>query len=230
MARPYQQHCSLAHALDLVGERWTLLIVRELLAGPRRYSDLAAGLVTVPTNLLASRLKQLESNGLVRQRRMEPPANGVVVYELTELGEGLGASAAELARWGMRTLPTTREGRPFQSHWLVVALQARFEPEAAAGVDESYEFRIDGDDTLHFTVSDGEGAAGVGGVPHPAVVIAADADTFLELTAGAITADDAIERGARIEGGPEAIERLAAILPPRGTTTTEQHASEGART
>lgn len=230
MARPYHQHCSLAHALDLVGERWTLLIVRELLAGPRRYSDLAAGLVTVPTNLLASRLKQLESSGLVRQRRMDPPATGVVVYELTELGEGLGAPVAALSRWGMQTLPTTREGRPFQSHWLVVALQAQFEPGAAAGVHESYEFRIDGDDTLHFSVSDGEGAAGVGAVSDPAVVIAADADTFLELAAGAITPAQALERGGRIEGEPEAIDRMASILPPRGTTQTEQHLPEGART
>jgi DNA-binding HxlR family transcriptional regulator len=230
MARPYHQHCSLAHALDLVGERWTLLIVRELLAGPRRYSDLAAGLVTVPTNLLASRLKQLESSGLVRQRRMDPPANGVVVYELTDLGEGLAAPVVELARWGMRTLPTTREGRPFQSHWLVVALQARFEPAAAIGIDESYEFRIDGDDTLHFSVSGGEGIAGVGPASDPAVVVAADADTFLELSAGAITPRDAIERGARIEGSRRAIERMGAVLPPRGTPTAEQHASAGART
>jgi DNA-binding HxlR family transcriptional regulator/putative sterol carrier protein len=217
MARPYDQHCSLAHALDLVGERWTLLIVRELLAGPRRYSDLAAGLVTVPTNMLASRLKQLESSGLIRQRRMSPPAQAVVVYELTELGEDLGASVVELARWGMRTLPATRDGRPFQSHWLVVALRARFEPQAAAGVEESYEFRIDGDDTLHFEVSGGEGAAGVGPASDPAVVVAADTDTFLELSAGAITPVEAIERGARIEGDAAAIERMSSILPPRGT-------------
>ena len=217
MAKPYEQHCSLAHALDLVGERWTLLIVRELLAGPRRYGDLAAGLVTVPSNILAARLKQLESSGLVRQRRLDPPAHAVAVYEVTELGEGLAGPVTELARWGMRTLPPTRDGRSFQSHWLVVALQARFEQSAAAkvNVDETYEFRIEGDDTVHFEVSGGEGTARVGAASgKPAVVVAADADTFLELSAGAITPPEAIERGAYIEAEqPAAIERMRAVLP-----------------
>lgn len=217
MARTYDQHCSLAHALDLVGERWTLLIVRELLAGPRRYGDLAAGLVTVPTNLLASRLKQMEERGLVRRRSLDPPAASVVVYELTDLGAGLGATMAELSRWGMRTFPATRDGRPFQSHWLIVALNARFEPGAAEGVDEAYEFRIEGDDTVHVVVAGGKGTAGVGPAPaEPAVVISAGADTFLELTSGAITPAKALRRGAVIEGEPAALARLGAILPPRG--------------
>jgi DNA-binding HxlR family transcriptional regulator len=212
MARTYQQHCSLAHALDLVGERWTLLVVRELLAGPRRYGDLAAGLVTVPTNLLASRLKQLEDSGLVRRRSLDPPAQSVVVYELTELGADLGEPLAALSRWGMKTMPP-REDRSFQSHWLLVALRARFDRAAAAGVTESYEFRIEDDDTIHFTVTDGEGVAGVGPLQDPAVVVEADADTFLDLSGGTITAEQAIARGARIEAEPGALERLGAILP-----------------
>src|SRR3979409_2522453 len=104
MARLYDQHCGLAHALDLIGERWTLLIVRELMAGPRRYTDLADGLVTVPTNVLAAPLKERERKGLVRRRRLSAPAASVVVYELTEDGESLSAAVTELARWGMRTL------------------------------------------------------------------------------------------------------------------------------
>jgi DNA-binding HxlR family transcriptional regulator len=214
VARPYEQHCSLAHALDLVGERWTLLIVRELLAGPRRYGDLASGLVTVPTNVLAARLKQLEENGLVRRRELDPPAHAVSVYELTELGESLSASLTELARWGMQTLRATREDRSFQSHWLIPALNARFDPRAAKGVDETYEFRIEGDDTIHFEVAHGAGTARVGAAENPAVVIAADPDTFIELTGGAIDPATAIERGARIDGKPKAIERLRSILPP----------------
>src|SRR2546422_10714284 len=83
MAHAYDQHCGLAHALDLVGERWTLLIVRELLAGPRRYTDLAAGLVSVPSNVLATRLREMESRGLVCRRTLPAPAASVVVYELT---------------------------------------------------------------------------------------------------------------------------------------------------
>jgi DNA-binding HxlR family transcriptional regulator len=222
MARSYEQHCALAHALDVVGERWTLLIVRELLAGPRRYSDLVTGLVTVPTNLLASRLKDMEANGLVRRRRLPAPAASVVVYELTEAGESLGASVVELARWGMRTLPATTEGRPFQAHWLILALRARFEPSAAAGVDESYEFRIDGDDVVHFVVADGGGEARMGPAADPAVVIAADADTLAALTGGAIAGPEALRRGARIDGDPKAIERMRAVLPTRRVDPSER--------
>jgi DNA-binding HxlR family transcriptional regulator len=213
MARSYSQHCALAHALDLVGERWTLLIVRELLAGPRRYSDLVSGLVTVPTNLLASRLKEMEAGGLVQRRRLDPPADSVFVYELTEAGQTLGASVVELARWGMRTLPATTGGRPFRAHWLILALRARFDPAAAAGIDESYELRIDGDDVVHFDVASGE--ARMGPATDPAVRIAADADTLAALTGGAITGPEAIMRGAQIEGDADAIERMRAVLPLR---------------
>jgi DNA-binding HxlR family transcriptional regulator len=213
VAKSYRQHCSVAHALDLVGERWTLLIVRELVAGPRRYGDLASGLVTVPSNLLAARLKQMEEQGLIRRRALAPPAQAVVVYELTELGASLGESLAALARWGMQTIPAERGDRHFRSHWLVVALRARFQPRAADGLTEAYEFRIEGDDTVNFVITDGEGVAGVGPVADPAVVIEADADTFLALTEGRITPAQAIARGARMEGRAEAFERLGSILP-----------------
>ena len=215
LTRAYNQHCALAHALDVTGDRWTLLIVRDLLGGPRRYTDLAAGLVTVPSNVLAARLKDMEANGLVRRRRLPPPAGSVAVYELTELGEGLASSLVELARWGMRTLPAERGDRPFRSHWLVLALQARFDPRAAAGVEESYEFRLAGDEVVHFEVVDGTGSARIGPADDPAVVVFTDVDTFLALDTGAITSAQAIERGAVIEGDPAAIERLRAILPPR---------------
>jgi DNA-binding HxlR family transcriptional regulator len=222
MAKSYRQHCSLAHALDLVGERWTLLIVRELLAGPRRYGDLASGLVSVPSNLLAGRLKQMEDQGLVRRRALDPPAHAVVVYELTELGAGLGDALAALSRWGMETMPAVRGDREFQSHWLVVALRARFDPTAAHGLTEAYEFRIDGDDAVHFAVTDGAGVAGVGPAPvEPAVIISADADTFLELSAGEITPPAAIGRGATFEGEDAAFERMGAVLPVRAPQRAE---------
>ena len=213
MARTYHQHCSLAHALDLVGDRWTLLIARELLSGPRRYVDLASGLVSAPSNLLSDRLRQMEERGLVSRRALDAPAQSVVVYELTELGAGLAEPLAALSRWGMQTMPP-REDRTFQSHWLVVALHARFDPSAAHGVTEAYEFRIDGDDTVHFAVTDGEGTAGVGPAPfEPAVVITAAPDTFLELSAGAIAPLEAIGRGAVLEGDDVAFERMGRILP-----------------
>ena len=96
--RSYGQYCAVARALDLIGERWTLLLVRELLLGPRRYTDLLRGLPGIGTNLLADRLRELESAGLVARRTLPPPASSSV-YELTPLGEGLRATVLELGRW-----------------------------------------------------------------------------------------------------------------------------------
>jgi DNA-binding HxlR family transcriptional regulator len=217
MGRAYEQHCSLAHALDLVGERWTLLIVRELLVGPRRYTDLADGLVSIPTNVLAARLRELERNGLVHRRRLPAPAASVSVYELTDDGEALADAVTELARWGMRTLPARTEGRPFRAHWLVLALGARFDRQAAVGVSESYELVVEGEGTVCFEVNDGEGSARLGPASNPAVRVEADADTLVALAAGEDVAAEALARGARvqIEGDAAALERMRRILPAR---------------
>jgi len=214
VARSYEQHCGLAHALDLVGERWTLLIVRELLAGPRRYTDLADGLVSAPSNLLATRLREMQANGIVVRRTLPAPASAVTVYELSEDGRRLAAVVTELTRWGARTLTPSPEGRPFKAHWLVPALAARFQPTAAAGVSETYELQIDGQEPVGFYVEDGTGEARLGAVENPAVRLAADLDTFMELSSGAIDVREALVRGARIEGEPEALARMSTILPP----------------
>src|SRR5687767_3855998 len=103
MSKRYDQYCPMAHALSLVGERWSLLIVRELLRGPKRYTDLAAGLPGIGTNILAARLKDLEEAGVVEKRKLPPPAASTV-YELTEYGAGLQEPLYALARWGARSL------------------------------------------------------------------------------------------------------------------------------
>jgi DNA-binding HxlR family transcriptional regulator len=102
--RTYNQYCGLAYALDRVGERWTILIIRELIAGPRRYKDLVDGLPGISTNLLASRLKSLEQDGVI-QRRVLPPPAGSTVYELTPLGQGLELALLELGKWGSQFVP-----------------------------------------------------------------------------------------------------------------------------
>ena len=214
MGRGYNQHCTLAYALDQIGERWTLLIVRELLAGPRRYTDLAQGLVTVPSNVLASRLRDMEGLGLVERKRLPAPAESVIVYELTEEGAALSDAVAALSRWGMRSIPPTTDGRTVRARWLLPVMEARFDPRAAAGVSEAYQLQIDDGEFVHFTVDDGHGNAMPGPATDPAVAVCADAETLVALANGAITIPEALDRGAKIEGAPDAIQRMLEILPP----------------
>src|SRR5688500_12711057 len=107
--RSYNQFCALAYALDIVGERWTLLIIRELMAGPRRFKDLIDGLPDISTNLLSERLKSLEQQGIIVRRVLPPPA-GSNVYELTAFGAALETAVLELGKWGARLLPASLEG------------------------------------------------------------------------------------------------------------------------
>jgi DNA-binding HxlR family transcriptional regulator len=114
--RSYDQYCAVARALDAVGERWGLLIVRELLRGPRRYTDLHADLPGISTDILAARLKQLEGEGLVERRRLERPATGTV-YELTERGLSLRPVVESLAVWGLDALGEQRPTDAVREHW-----------------------------------------------------------------------------------------------------------------
>ncbi|WP_370131789.1 winged helix-turn-helix transcriptional regulator [Streptacidiphilus sp. EB103A] len=114
--RSYDQYCAVARALDAVGERWSLLIVRELLHGARRYTDLHADLPGVSTDILAARLKQLEAEGVVARRRLEPPASATV-YELTARGRGLRQVVEALAAWGLDTLGEPRPTEAVRQHW-----------------------------------------------------------------------------------------------------------------
>src|SRR3712207_979916 len=142
--RSYDQHCTVARALDVVGERWTLLLVRELLTGPKRFKDLLSGLPGIRTNLLAARLKALAEHGVVRRATLPPPA-GTDVYELTELGRSLEPVVLALSRWGARLM--AEDPRPdddVRPGWAATALRSLFEPERD-GPRGVYEFRIDGE-------------------------------------------------------------------------------------
>ena len=123
MAKPYAQFCPVAHALELVGERWALLVVRELLNGPKRYTDLAASLPGIGTNILANRLRDLEQGGVVQKRRLPPPA-AAKVYELTPYGDELREPLYALARWGARSLPPPSAGDSVSPGWLLNAVRA----------------------------------------------------------------------------------------------------------
>jgi DNA-binding HxlR family transcriptional regulator/putative sterol carrier protein len=217
--RSYRQYCAMARALDVLGERWTLLIVRELLTGPKRFKDLLDGLPGIGTNLLAGRLKELEGEGLLRRTTLPPPA-GSAVYELTGRGRDLEPVLMGLARWGVDLLGQPRPGEAFKPAWAVQAMKATFRPEAARWVRETYEFRV-GEDVFHVRVDDGVSEPEYGPAWEPDLILRTDPDTFLALVSGRSEASDAIEAGRlEVEGDAEALARageifgLATGLPP----------------
>ncbi|MFF5424139.1 MULTISPECIES: winged helix-turn-helix transcriptional regulator [unclassified Streptomyces] len=188
--RSYDQHCAAAHALDLVGDRWTLLVVRELLAGPRRYTDLHADLPGVSTDMLAGRLKDMEATGLVTRRRLPPPASASV-YELTPRGRDLLPVLRALADWGAQDLAEPRPTDAVRAHWFAVPLLG---PLAELGpglvqvtLDEGeFHVRIGADGSLAY----GDGAAG-----DPDVRLRTDAATCRALAAGRLTPAEALDSG-----------------------------------
>jgi DNA-binding HxlR family transcriptional regulator len=208
--RSYGQYCALAKALDVVGERWSLLIVRELLLGPKRYTDLLDGLPGIATNLLSARLRELESLGIVGRRLLPPPA-GSAVYELTDRGRRLEPAVLELGRWGAEFLdePTDDTLRP---GWFFVSLRSTFRRDAAPAL-ERFEFHIDGD---VFHVLPGEGDlpdTGHGPAHAPDVTVTVDVETFVELLAGRLSPDAATASGAAtVEGDPAALGRFVAAF------------------
>jgi len=200
----------MAQALDVIGERWTLLIVRELMLGPRRFKDLLDGLPGIGRNQLSARLKHLETEGVVRRAALPPPA-GSRVYELTDDGTRLGPVMAELGRWGMARL-SRRPGQTFRPAWGMFPLSYMADREAARGVHETYEFRID-DDTFHLRVDDGRVTPRAGGAPEPDLVISMDAATFFDLFSNEVSAPVALSQGrVAIDGSPEVLGRALAIL------------------
>lgn len=199
MAKCYDQYCPMAHALDLVGERWSLLIVRELLEDDQlRYSDLHARLAGCGTNILAARLKTLEQGGVVRRRKLEPPA-GSWVYELTEYGLGLREVLHVLAHWGARSLrPPARTG-DLEPGWLHGALRIAL---PAASSTRRIEFRVG--DEVAAVVDD---AVVEGPIDDPEAVVTGDAPGFYCLLV------DRDIAAVTVDGDRRAVEAMLAALP-----------------
>ncbi len=210
--RSYNQYCSVARALDIVGDRWTLLLIRELMIGPRRYTDLIDGLPGIGTNHLADRLKRLVADGIIRRRELPPPAASTV-YELTSSGRGLEPVIIGLAHWGLDRLGAPDADLAWRPGWTVVALRGRFDASAAEGVDEAYQFVIDGQ-PFWARVSDGELRTGLDHVEEPAVTVTASRRSFLAVAAGEIQLEQAVAAGEyHLDGDPEALRRASEIFP-----------------
>jgi DNA-binding HxlR family transcriptional regulator/putative sterol carrier protein len=211
VTKRFDQYCPMAHALSLVGDRWSLLIVRDLLHGPKRYTDLAQNLPGIGTNILAGRLRDLELNGIVLKRKLPPPAASTV-YELTEYGSGLNEAMFALARWGARSLGPPGPGDELYPEWGVNAFAALFNADAARGLTETYVLVIDGD---AFTARLENGAldATVGAAVDADVVVETTMETFFGLASGELAPSEVAESGrARVEGDRAALERCFQVL------------------
>src|SRR5215468_602873 len=137
MSRDYQQFCGLAHALELVGGRWSLLIARDLLSGPKRFTDLRAGLPGIPTNVLSGRLRDLEDAGVIRRQVQPRPSSGIG-YELTEYGAALEESLVVLGMWGARSMGPRQDGAFSSVHALSLGLRGMFHPDKTVGRTARY--------------------------------------------------------------------------------------------
>ncbi len=213
--RSYGQFCGLAFALDAVGERWTLLIIRELLTGPKRFTDIEKGLPGISTNLLSERLKGLEQLGVIIRRTLPPPY-GSTVYALTPMGQALEAAVLELGKWGAHLFPPSPEGLHLPSLGSIsLAIRAFFHPEHAQDMDETYELRF-GEEALQVRVEQGGLKVRQGKAQQPAAVIHTDMPSFLSLFTGQVEAEEALASGlVHVEGDPTALGRFLKLTGPR---------------
>jgi DNA-binding HxlR family transcriptional regulator len=228
MNHNYHQYCGAARALDVVGDRWTLLIVRELLLGPRRFTDLIDGLPGISRNLLTERLRALERDGILTRRELPPPA-ARQVYELTDDGRDLATAMLPLVAWGVRRLGSRRPGESFRPQWAALAMAAFADRAVAKGVTETYEYRV-GELVFHFTVDDGSIELHQGPAEDPAATLTTDEETWADLASGKITGSAAATAGRlAITGKPQAMDRLRQILSRRRVLGQAEAIARGAR-
>ncbi len=180
--RRYQQYCALARALEVAGDRWTLLIIRELVPGPRRFTDLIDGLGGISRKLLTERLRALEGDDIVARRELPPPA-ARQVYELTDDGRDLAGATGPLIAWGFRRLGDRSPTESFRARWSAVGMASLADRGAAKGVTETYQYLV-GDSAFHFAVDDGSIELHDGRAEDPAVTLTTDEETWADIASG----------------------------------------------
>jgi DNA-binding HxlR family transcriptional regulator/putative sterol carrier protein len=209
--RSYDQYCAVARAMDVIGERWTVLLVRDLLLGPKRYKDLLAGLPGIGTNLLADRLRELEGAGLIERTVLPPPA-GSAVYQLTEAGRALEPAMVALGRWGARFLGAPRKTDVMVPRAYFVAMRGTFQPEAAAGINQTYEVRI-GDLVFEVRVEHGRLTTSEGRAANPDAVLTMDVETLNALLFRLLTPAAALASGrVHLSGDAHSLERFVGLF------------------
>jgi DNA-binding HxlR family transcriptional regulator len=209
--RTYGDRCGVARALDLVGERWALLVVRELLLGPKRFTDLRAGLPHVSPDILAQRLRELEESGVVRRRTLPPPA-GSRIYELTERGQELEPIVLALGRFGS-VAPFPPGEAEIGVDAVVVALKSLFSVSAADGLKASYELRL-GDQHFSVRVGDGRLEVARGSAAAPDAIVESDPGTLATVLWHGRKVEEARRSGdLAIEGDRQALTRFLRLFP-----------------
>jgi DNA-binding HxlR family transcriptional regulator len=205
--RSYHQYCGLAKALDLVGDRWTLLIVRELLIrGACRYTDLRDGLPGIATNLLAERLRELQAAGIV-SREDAPPPIATTLFRLTPRGRELEAALLALGSWGAPLLAQSNPDDAVRAHWLTLPLQHYLRDRTPAEPPISIELRT-GQEPVLLETADGKVRASLGAAPHPDAVIAATPQLILALLTGKLDLPRARTAGLHYSGSPAILRRV----------------------
>jgi DNA-binding HxlR family transcriptional regulator len=208
--RTHDDGCGIAHASDLLGQRWALLVVRELLLGPKRFTDLRTGIPDVSPNVLGQRLRELEEAGIVRRRKLAPPA-AAQVYELTEWGRDLEPAVLSLGRWASRS-PSFPAGAEMGPDSLILALKSTFDPAKAEGLEARYELRL-GEMPFRIFVSDGRFDAAHGETDAADATISGEANVLTAVVFGGRSLNAAERAGeVSIQGSRRAAAHLFRAL------------------
>ncbi|MFI6300105.1 winged helix-turn-helix transcriptional regulator [Nonomuraea sp. NPDC050790] len=209
--RKYDDGCAVAHGLDLIGERWALLVVRELLLGPKRFTDLRAGLSGASSDVLTQRLRELTRSGITRRRKLAPPA-GSWVYELTDWGMELEPIVTQLGRWSSRS-PALQTDAKIGADSLVLSFRALFDPRAAGDLTATVALRLH-EQEFGVRIADGVLDVSRGPVERPHVVISTDPDTLSELLHDGRQLSEALRAGdAHVEGSSQVAEHFLTLFP-----------------
>lgn len=217
--RSYGQHCALAKALDIVGDRWTLLIVRELLLRDRcRYTDLRNGLPDIATNLLATRLKELEAAGIV-SREEAPPPIATTIFRLTERGRALEPVLHQLGTWGAPLLAAPAKGDRFRTYWLGLLMRHSLHDHAAHKPPVTIELRTGADEPLTLEIANGAVVTRPGAAHQPNAVLSGTPQVVAAVMTGKMTLAEARAAGVSYKGDPRVLQR---VQPRAGSKKTRR--------
>lgn len=219
--KPYDDGCATAHALDLIGERWALLIVRELVPGPKRFSDLKQGLPGISTNILTNRLNELEA-GHVLVRDTLPPPSASQIYRLTDWGAELESIIKDIGRWAARS-PNLQPGKPMSAASVMLSFRTMFSAEKAEGVTFRLSLELDGV-PHHAEVSNGEFTIDIGETDEPDACMVGDPNLLAAMVYGGMAMEDAEAAGLKISGLRECVLKFCSLfpLPPKAPATSQR--------